>query len=231
MDNLESAASPSGSPPKSSVGGKYAVGLMIFFPLALAGSLFAWTASAMNFNIRYTPYREIPVVAQVPPFALTERSGQPFSSEVLKGHIWVANFIFTRCAGTCPTMSANMERVQSSISKITQIWPPILLVSFTVDPDWDTPAVLEKYADRYQAEENRWFFLSGKYDDIQKLARDGFKVGVQQGADSAEEPIIHSQSMVLVDARGQIRGYYDGTDPEGGRLLLADVSRVFRESR
>ena len=99
----------------------------------------------------------LPVYWQVPAFQLTAQSGRPFDSKSLEGDIWVADFIFTTCPGPCPRMSSQMRGVQSAVASM----PDVKLVSFTVDPKNDTPAILAAYATRYRAEPGRWFFLTG----------------------------------------------------------------------
>lgn len=231
MTSLEARklATPVESQPESSRNGLIALLLMISILAVLGMGLAVWTFSRVNPDIGFKAHKPLGVYGQVPPFKLTERSGYPVGRDDLKGAMWIADFVFTRCAGTCPIMSKSMENVQHSLSHIPQIWPPVRLVSFTVDPEWDTTERLKKYAERFSADPGAWLFVTGKYESIQSLARDGFKLGVQPGSDNQLEPIIHSQSLVLVDPQGRIRGYYDGTDPAAVRLLLADVMRLNRE--
>jgi protein SCO1/2 len=221
-------------PPAPKTESAFGAGNLAFFGMLavlalLAVGLALWTASKGNIGLRAVRSQPLPVLGTVPEFALTERSGVEFGSESLKGRIWIADFIFTRCAGTCPTMSGNMEVLQRALERIPELHPPAVLVSFTVDPENDTPEVLQKYAEFYNAEGPQWLFLTGEYDELQKLAIEGFKLGVQHGYDSEIEPIIHSQSFVLVDKKGQIRGYYDGTEDTTMRKVLADVQKLIRE--
>ena len=102
------------------------------------------------------------------------------------------------------------------------------LVSFSVDPEKDTPAVLRGYAGQLQAEAGRWDFLTGPKSAIYKLSHDGFKLAVSDGNDAQRLP-VHSTRMVLVDRRGQIRGYYDATEAEAFTKLLADTNHLLRE--
>src|SRR2546425_3583191 len=111
----------------------------------------------------------LPVYGQVPGFDLTAETGQPFNRKSLDGKIWVADFIFTTCTGPCPRMSSLMRQVQSSVQGVK-------LVSFTVDPERDTPPVLAGYAERYHAESGRWYFLTGQRSELHRLARQAFKL-------------------------------------------------------
>jgi protein SCO1/2 len=102
------------------------------------------------------------------------------------------------------------------------------LVSFSVDPEKDTPEVLRRYAERLQAEPGRWDFLTGPKSAIYKLSHDDFKLAISDGSDAQGIP-VHSTRMVLVDRHGQIRGYYDATEPEAITKLLADANHLLRE--
>jgi len=149
------------------------------------------------------------VLGYAPSFQLTERSGNSVSSADLQGQVWVADFIFTHCAGPCPLMSARMAKLQRTFAHL----PNVKLVSFSVDPQRDTPAVLRTYADQYRADPARWWFLTGKTDAIKSIVVNGFKLG------SIDNPILHSDRFVLVDRQGGIRGYFDSQDSEEmGRL-------------
>ncbi|MBI4391779.1 MAG: SCO family protein, partial [candidate division NC10 bacterium] len=116
----------------------------------------------------------LPVYGAVPDFALTERSGRPVMAEALRGKVWIATFIFTRCSDTCPLQSAEMARLQGEFAAEEDL----RLVSVTVDPEWDTPAVLARYATHFGAHPDRWLFLTGERATIHALAREAFRLGV-----------------------------------------------------
>ncbi len=159
----------------------------------------------------------------VPNVTLTERSGASVALGELKGKIWVANFIFTRCGGSCPAMSAKMSELQTSLRKAGDV----MLVSFTVDPENDTPERLAAYADGYKAEKDTWLFLTGRPEQMQKLAKESFLLAIEEGTDPLE-PIIHSKRFVLVDRDGDIRGYYNSEEPEAKQRLLHDIGILMR---
>jgi protein SCO1/2 len=169
----------------------------------------------------------LPILSTVPDFTLTERSGQPFGLNDLRGQVWVADFIFTNCAGTCPIMTTAMTEIQKTA--LAEKLDDIKLVSITVDPERDTPEVLQRFADGYGALQDRWYFLTGEGAAIQQLANKGFLLSAATGGGSEEEPIIHSNRFVLVDRQGRIRGYYDGTDEEGVAQLLQDLKKLYKE--
>jgi protein SCO1/2 len=162
-----------------------------------------------------------PVLGQVPAFALTNRNGRPVTLASLAGEPWIADFVFTRCAASCPMMTARLARLGKEL-------PPgktVRRVSFTVDPAHDTPEVLARYAASFQAPSN-WFFLTGPEADLHRLSREGFKLAIdvpKGDPGSSVEPILHSTRFVLVDGQGQIRGYYDGEDEEAMKRLVGDL--------
>lgn len=217
------------SPKPNQAGALLVLAGMLGFLFLMGAGLWIWTAQSGAINLKFLRSAPLPVLGSVPEFSLTERGGTQINAEMLKGRIWIADFIFTRCGGTCPMMSKSMSALQNSLERIPELWPPAVLISFTVDPDWDTPDRLTNYAAQYNAHGNEWLFLTGSYDKIQDLARNGFHVGVQGGNDSEVEPIIHSQSLILVDKEGRIRGYYDGTESESLHKIIADIPRLLRE--
>jgi cytochrome oxidase Cu insertion factor (SCO1/SenC/PrrC family) len=163
----------------------------------------------------------LPEYSAVPEFKLTERSGREVSREDLAGQVWIADFIFTHCAGICPTMSANMRKLQDRLPK------EIRLVSFSVDPYNDTPEVLTEYANRYGADRERWLFLSGDPKAVQELSVGGFKLALDPSGGTETEPITHSSRFVLVDRNGRIRGYYGTEDAGALDRLTADAKKLF----
>ena len=160
-----------------------------------------------------------PSYGAAPSFFLTDQEGRSFDSGSLQGRVWIADFIFTSCAGTCPGMSAKMADLQQRLP------PEIPLVSISVDPKRDTPPVLAEYALRYAARPGRWFFLTGPEEEIRRVAQQGFHLGMAEGG-SPEEPVIHSIRFVLVDRAGQIRGYYDSSEPPQLEKLVRDAGTL-----
>jgi cytochrome oxidase Cu insertion factor (SCO1/SenC/PrrC family) len=167
-----------------------------------------------------------PVFDPVPAFSLTNRDGRAVRLQDLKGKPWIADFVFTRCPASCPLMTARMAKLNRELPDDVDV----RLVSFSVDPEHDTPQVLQRYAESYKAPA-RWLFLTGGKDEIYRLSRQGFKLGIDippppaPGA-PAPEPILHSTRFVLVDGQGRIRGYYDGFDEESMKKLVRDLEAV-----
>lgn len=185
--------------------------------LLMAGS---WAA------LRGTHLAEgLPDLGEVPQFKLTSSAHAEVGSDDLRGSLWVADFIFTSCPGTCPIMSAQMARLQKTLSD--RGLDGVRSVSISVDPATDTPDVLSEYAKRFGADPRRWLFLTGERDELYALVKDGFKLAVaerspQENTDG-EGIITHSDRFVLVDETGRLRGYYHGTDPADVDRLLADI--------
>ena len=174
--------------------------------------------------------RDLPVLGQLPEFSLVERGGEKIELADLRGKVWVANFVFTNCTGPCPLLSAQMQSLQGPTVGL----PNVRLVSISVDPDRDTPEALSAYADRFGADPDRWMFLTGHRHAVYGLIREGFKLGVQAAGGEHREhseagQILHSLRFALVDTRGRLRRYYDGTDPQLGDRLLPDVKRLAEE--
>jgi protein SCO1 len=158
----------------------------------------------------------LPVFYDVSEFQLTAQNGQPFSSRVLAGKIWLADFIYTTCPGPCPRMTSQMRELQDAI-------PDVDLISFTVDPAHDTPAVLAGYAQAHHADSARWHFLTGPEASLQTLDRDVFKLG------DLDASLEHSTRFVLVDRRARIRGYYDTSEPDAVAKIIDAVHALAGE--
>lgn len=162
---------------------------------------------------------DLAVYGVVPDFSLVEKNGQKVQLHELDGKVWIADFIFTNCREVCPGMTIRMNGLQSSLRAYDQV----RLVSFSVDPERDTPGALSEYAHRNNAGEN-WLFLTGDKTQIRQLAIQGFFLPVE--AEREQQSILHSQKFVLVDQQNQIRGYYDSEIPDSLDRLMMDVQRL-----
>ncbi len=177
------------------------------------------------------PDLELPVLVTLPDFGLTERSNRSVSLADLRGKVWVANFVFTSCTGPCPLLSAQMKGLQTELKDV----PGVALVSFSVDPDTDTPEVLARYAAGFEADPERWLFLTGQRHPIYDLIRSGFKLAVQgdgggnPGGRAPAGQILHTLRFALVDKSGRVRGYFDGTDPALSERIVPAVARLLGE--
>lgn len=169
----------------------------------------------------------LPVHREVPAFTLTDARGHTRTAADLRGDVWIADFIFTRCTDACVEMTDHMRQVKEALADEGNV----RFVSISVDPT-DTPETLLGYADRQDAHDARWLFLTGPSDRVLRLVNDGFKLGAVEASEEqlaqGTELYIHSQKFVLVDAQGRIRGYYSGFDPSELRRLVADARRLAR---
>jgi len=192
---------------------------LVGIPLVVATFFFiVWRTQVYQLS-----HRAIPEYSRVPAFRLTNQDGKSFGSAQLAGKIWIADFIFTTCPGPCPIISSRMSELQKPLEKTD-----VHLVSFTVDPKTDTPQVLRNYGDKLGAQPGRWDFLTGAESEIYDLSKNGFKLAAV-GADNETRLPVHSTRLVLVDRRGEIRGYYDGTAADAVTKLLADTNHLLRE--
>jgi protein SCO1/2 len=192
---------------------------LILIPIITAG-LLLWLR---HVEVRALAQRTVSSYGAVPNFELVNQEGQPFGSAQLAGKIWIADFIYTSCPGPCPMISTRMSELQKPLEKTD-----VHLVSFSVDPTRDTPEVLRSYAEKLHTEPKRWDFLTGPKSVIYDLSHNGFKLAVSDGSNEARIP-VHSTRMVLVDRRGEIRGYYEATEADAVTKLLADTSHLLRE--
>jgi protein SCO1/2 len=151
----------------------------------------------------------LPVFFVEPHFALTDQSAKPFDSQALGGHVWVMEYVFTRCPGACPVLMSQMAKLDKTIAD-----PRVRFVTITVDPDYDTPAVLLAKSQSLGAD-GRWSWLSGPIAQVV-----GLEKGMLIAADPAK-PQMHSTKMYLFDAAGQCRGRYDYDDADQTRLMVA----------
>lgn len=192
---------------------------LLAIPLVVATVFFfSWRA-----EINRLASRNIATFGQVPPFQLTNQDGHAFGSADLQGKIWIADFIFTSCPGPCPIISSRMSELQKPLQQTD-----VQLVSFTVDPEKDTPEVLRNYAEKLHAQTARWNFLTGDKSAIYDLSQKGLKLAAVEGNEETGMP-VHSTRMVLVDRRGQIRGYYDALAADSVTKVIADTRHLLRE--
>ena len=166
----------------------------------------------------------LPRYGRLPDVALTDHQERPMTLSTLKGSVWIADFMLTRCAGQCPLMSAQMAMLQRELQDVREVQ----LISFSVDPSYDTPQRLAAYAAHWGADASRWRFVTGDPDAMTRLIQTGFHLAVGPG-ESAREPMTHSTRLVLVDRQGAMRGYYEVGDAPALRKLREDARRLARE--
>jgi protein SCO1/2 len=176
----------------------------------------------------------LPIYGQVADFSLTNQNGQAVSLADLRGHVWVADIIFTRCPGPCRKMTKQMKELENGLS----VESDSRLVTLTTDPDYDSPTILKKYGEEYGADLNRWTFLTGSKAEIGKLAIDSLKLAAVEKTpeerESANDLFVHATIFVLVDRKAQLRGVFqttgEGIDPQQVKAqILESVGQLERE--
>ncbi|HEY5916293.1 MAG TPA: SCO family protein [Chryseolinea sp.] len=157
-------------------------------------------------------------------FKFVDQDSNEVTNDTYKGKIYVADFFFTSCRTICPIMKTQMLRVYDSIQNDQEV----MLLSHTIDPEYDTVGLLHDYAKRLGVESQKWHFVTGNKDDIYKLAQTSY---FSTALEDKSEPdgFIHSGAFLLIDKERRIRGKYDGTKEEDVNRLLADIQRLKKE--
>lgn len=169
------------------------------------------------------------VYGEVANFALTNQLGQAVSLDAFRGKVWVADIIFTRCAGPCPKLTATMAQ----LARVLGGRSSTALVSLTADPEYDTPEVLRRYGEPSGAVAPHWMFLTGPRAEIRRMAVESLKlVVVERKEAERQDPsdlFLHSTLLVIIDRHGRIRGYQQGLEPDAVPKVLAAVEQLSRE--
>ncbi len=204
-------------PPNRRSSGSITTRTLAFLLFALA-AIAIWNRS----GDRETP---LPDLGAIHRFELTDQLGRDFSADELRGRAWLANFIFTRCLTICPALTGQMREIQEETRELGDRFQ---LVSFSVDPDFDTPEILKEYARQHRADEENWSFLTGPLEELRLTIVEGFKIVMARVGDDYRNS-FHGSHFVLVDGAGRIRAYYDPKDEDfvervgrGVRSLLAE---------
>lgn len=158
-------------------------------------------------------------------FKFVNQDSATVTPETFKDKIYVADFFFTSCPTICPTMKAQMLRVYDTI----QTHNDVLILSHTIDPEYDTVELLHNYAQKLGVSSDKWHFVTGNKDDIYKIGQTSYMVSA---IEDPEEPggFIHSGAFILVDKQRRIRGMYDGTKEEQVNKLISDIFKLENEN-
>ncbi|MFN0064170.1 MAG: SCO family protein [Myxococcaceae bacterium] len=164
---------------------------------------------------------ELPEFGQAPAFIGINQDGNLFAPQHLRGQVWVAGFIFTRCPTICPRVTAEMSRWARDTAGDS---PPPALVSISVDPEHDGPAQMKAFGERFGADFRRWHFVTGNSTALRRAVVEGFKIAVDSSRASGNpEQLLHGTHLVLVDRRGTIRGYYPSNESAALEQLRKDA--------
>ncbi|MGE0869127.1 MAG: SCO family protein [Kofleriaceae bacterium] len=202
-------------------GRRLLLGLLVILLVAIIPSVVVPTLACRQ------PPPDLPELGTVPAFTLTDERGQTFTQAALDGNVTIVNFIFTRCDSICPLTSGRMEKIQD---KTAVAGSEIKMVSFTVDPAYDTPARMAEFAKRYHADPTRWRFVTGSAGDLKPLVEGAFWNSMDHDGTTASgaPSIAHNGHFLLVDANRRIRGTYDSADVRRLDELLRDARYLLR---
>jgi protein SCO1 len=182
--------------------------LWIGLLLVLVMLCLAYALSLMGLRRTYQQ-PALPVIGPVADFALLNQDGRAVTLADLSNRVWVADIVFTRCAGPCPVMSQSLKSLQDALPPTSNV----KLVTLTTDPEFDTPLVLKKYAGRFGADSNRWLFLTGTKTEIGRLAANSLKLGATpvkpEDRQTPEDLFIHTTIFVVVDRHARLRGTFE----------------------
>jgi protein SCO1/2 len=161
----------------------------------------------------------------IAPFSFVDQDSTLVTNATFGGKIYVADFFFTTCRTICPIMKTQMLRVYEA----TKDMPDVMIVSHTIDPEYDTIALLRSFAKRLGVESSRWHFVTGVKDSIYKIAQTSY---FATALEDKTEPdgFIHSGAFILIDRKGRIRGTYDGTKTDAVDKLIDDIARLRKEN-
>ena len=175
------------------------------------------------------PFQECPIADTtqhyIPEFTFTNQDGEQVGRADMEGKVTIVDFFFTSCPSICPKMSAEMERVNDMFRD----YDNVRIMSISIDPTYDSPEVLKKYADEHHAEAGKWDFLTGGVQETYDLAKCGFIIPSVDGL-GVPDDFVHSDKFVLVDEQGRIRGYYSGTSREDVDLLMLETKVLLHAS-
>jgi protein SCO1/2 len=205
-------------------GRRLLAGMVIVFLVAVVPSIVIPTL------VCRPEHKPLPDLGSVPAFSLVDQTGQAFSDAALRGKVSIVSFIFTRCDTICPVISMKMARIQE---KTFDLGRDIKLVSFSVDPTYDTPERLDAYAKKYGADPERWRFVTGPYDKVYSLIEGPFMTSMLRDQDrpSGVPDIKHGGYFLLLDPALHIRGIYDSDLINQLEALMRDARYLVRVSR
>jgi protein SCO1/2 len=184
---------------------------------------------------------ELPVYGEIPAFSLTDQNGQTFAKDGMQDMVVLANFIFTNCTAICPTLTPRMAQIQAKLEDSALLGNAVILLSFSVDPEHDTPEILLSYAEQHGVNHSAWRFLTGSPETIKQIITDGLKLGYGQINETNkhthedgslhihEYDVFHTNRVILGDREGRVRAYYDGGTDWDTRKIISDIEQLLAE--
>ncbi|MBP6638785.1 MAG: SCO family protein [Bacteroidia bacterium] len=165
------------------------------------------------------------VIKTVGKFSFVSQTGNTITQDSLRGKIWVADVFFTTCTSICPKLSQGLQKIQTAFADD----PEVKLVSFSVDPEYDSLSILQAYAAQYGARPHQWYMLTGNKTDLYKVEHEDFFFSATEDEDKTIK-FVHDNTLRLVDKEGRFRGgFYDGTNPVEVDSVIADIKRLKNE--
>jgi len=177
-----------------------------------------------NAEYRKTGAKTDTIYPVVPHFSFTDQKNRVVNNSTFRNKIYVADFFFISCPTICPVMTASMKRVYDSYAQNQEI----LFISHTIDPKYDTPERLDKYAKALNADPDKWHFVTGNRDSIYRLAEKGYYSPAHKDT-SDQGGYVHSGGLILIDKQGHMRGVYDGTSKEETDQLINDIKVLIKQ--
>jgi protein SCO1/2 len=182
-----------------------------------------------NFDIEYKLVDGVEVAdtiyPKIPFFHFKNENGKQITSNDLKGKVWIADFFFTSCRTICPSMTTNLKRLNK---ETTDIQDHVQFISFTIDPERDSPEILHRYKYHYGIQAKNWIFLTGDEDKTHLLGIENFQIFAGRDEES-QGGYAHSGAFTLVDKEGFVRGVYLGTDTKQVDQLQKDLRLLLNE--
>ncbi len=154
---------------------------------------------------------------KIAPFTLVNQNNDTITEDYYNNKIYIADFFFTTCQTICPIMTEHMVEIQKELREDTDI----LLLSHSVIPEYDTPEVLKAYALKKGVNDSKWNLVTGSRKEIYTLARKSYLA--VKDIPGEEDAMVHTENFMLIDKKKQIRGYYDGTNPDEINRLLKEI--------
>lgn len=204
------------------------IGLAVVVPIIafIAMKYYQQNISALPYYAEnYAIQKNVPDF-KVPEYEFINQDSLPINNSFTDGKIWVAHYFFTTCPTICPAMIMGVSDVQEQFKDNDEI----RLVSFTVNPETDTPEVLKNYAENRSINTDQWQLATGEKKMLYRFARKGLFIEATDG-DGGDHDFIHSEKLVLIDTNNRIRGYYDGTESSEIKLLINDIQRLLEENK
>lgn len=195
-----------------------AVAIALFYNVLNRKSLPVYTPAMVNPELVDSTLQEVRAKHFVADFSFVNQNGQIVTNKDYDGKVYVADFFFTTCQSICPKMTKNMAMVQQAVASN----PNVKLLSHTVFPEIDSIPVLKKYAIEHGVDDNKWNLVTGNKKKIYEMARKSYLV-VKLGKPEELYDMVHTENFVLVDQKRRVRGFYDGTNPDEMKRLLADI--------